>query len=96
VAEVAQQPPQPRRAAGPAVVLGDDEDAVADPRAGRRLRERLRGWERVPPRSADRKIRQLVDPEERRVGNVLAKVRLSSCLDALERVSAIDEAEVDQ
>jgi hypothetical protein len=43
-----------------------------------------------------REIRELVDPEERRAGNVFAEVGLASRLDAVERVSAVDEAVLDQ
>jgi hypothetical protein len=71
VAEVTEDPPQPGGAAGGAVVVRDDEDALADPRARRRLGKRVRARQRVPPAPLRREVGELVDPEERRAGDVL-------------------------
>jgi hypothetical protein len=95
VAEVPEEPPQARRAAGPAVLVGDDEDAVTDPRARRGRGERVGGRERVPPLSRGRQVGELVDPEERGARDVLTEVRLATRLDPREVVGAVDEP-VDQ
>jgi len=95
VAEVAQEPPQPGGAAGAAVVVRDDEDALANPRVRRGRGKRARARQRVPPAALRREVGELVDPEERCAGDVLVKVGLEARLDPCEVVGAVDEP-VDQ
>jgi hypothetical protein len=57
VTEVPQQPPQAGCAAGPAVVVRDDEYALADPGPARGDRECFRARERMPSPSLDAEIR---------------------------------------
>jgi hypothetical protein len=62
VPEVAQQPPEPRRA----VPVGDDERVAADPGAPGRGREALRRRERVPAGLRNGQVGQIrVEVEER-------------------------------
>jgi len=96
VAEVPQEPPQAGGPTGPAVVVGDDEDAFADPGPPGRGGKCVRARERVPPTPLDPQIREVVDPEEGRARNVLLKVRLASGLNPVERVAAVDELVADQ
>jgi hypothetical protein len=96
MAEVTQQPPEPVRTTGCTVVVGDDEDALADPRPAGRGSKVVRGRQRMPPPPLRRQVGELVDPEERRSRNVLGQVRLSPGLDAIERVGAVDELVTDQ
>jgi len=53
VTEVPEQPPEPRGAAGRALVVGDDEDSLADPGPTRGGCERLRARARMPSSSLD-------------------------------------------
>jgi hypothetical protein len=78
------------------VVVGDDEDALADPGPSGRRPERLCARERVTPLPGDGQIGELVDPEERGARNVLAEIRLVPGLDAVERIAAVDELVSDQ
>jgi hypothetical protein len=78
------------------VVVRDDEDAVADPRSAGGGCEDPGARERMPTAAGHGEIRQLVDPEERRARDVLLEVRLPSRLDAVERVTAVDELVPDQ
>jgi hypothetical protein len=50
----------------------------------------------VPPLPLDRQVGELVDPDERRAGDMLVEVCLSSRVDAVERVGAVDEPVLDQ
>jgi hypothetical protein len=50
----------------------------------------------MPSLPCDRQVGELVDPDERRTGDVLVEVRLASRLDTVERVPAVDEAELAQ
>jgi hypothetical protein len=59
---VAQQPPEPLRAAH--VLVGHDEDALADSRARGRACEVAGVGERVPPPRPRRRGEVLVDVEE--------------------------------
>jgi hypothetical protein len=93
--EVSEEPPEPRRAAGAAVVVGDDEDAVLDPGPRGGGGKIVRARQRVSPSALDRQVGELVDPEERRAGDVRLEIRLAPRLDAREVVPAVDEA-IDQ
>jgi hypothetical protein len=77
------------------MVVRDDEDAVADPRVRSGRSKRVRARQRVPTTPLGREVGELVDPEERRAGDVLVKVGLASRLDPCEVVGAVDEP-VDQ
>jgi hypothetical protein len=77
------------------MVVGDDEDSAADPGARGGVGKVLGGRERMPPLALRRKVRELVDPEERGAWNVLVEIRLTSRLDSSEVVCAVDEA-IDQ
>jgi hypothetical protein len=78
------------------VVVGDDEDALADSGPADRRGEGIGGRQRVAPLPLDRQVGQLVDPEERRAGNVRVEVALATGLDPGEVVAAVDEAVLDQ
>jgi hypothetical protein len=93
---VAQQPPEPRRPTGAAVVVRDDEDPVSNPRPRGRGAECLRARQRVTPLPLDREVRELVDPEEGRARDVPFEVALPTGLDAREVVAAVDEPVLDQ
>jgi hypothetical protein len=95
VTEVPEQPPQAGSAAGSAVVVGDDEDAVRDPGTRGGCGERLGSRERVPALSLGLEVGELVDPQERRARDVLAQVGLTTRLDPREVVGAVGEP-VDQ
>jgi hypothetical protein len=77
------------------VVVGDDEDAVADPRTAGGRAERLRARKGVPALTCSRQVGEFVDPEERRPGDMRFEIGLVPRLDPAEVVAAIDEA-VDQ
>jgi hypothetical protein len=77
------------------VVIGDDEDPLADPGSPRSGREVLLARQRVTPLPLDREVGQL-DPEERRAGDVRVEVQLPTRLPAVELVGAVDEAVLDQ
>ena len=94
MAVVPQQPPEPSRPAGPAVVVGDHEHALADSRPARRGREVLIPRKRVTPLPFDRQIRKL-RAEERGARDVRLEVELPTRLPAIELVGAVDEP-VDQ
>jgi hypothetical protein len=91
VAEVPEQPPEPGGAARAAVVVGDDEDVLADPGPGRRGGERLCARQRVAALPLDYEVGEVVDAEERRTRDVGLEVRLPPGLDPIERVRAVDE-----
>ena len=92
---VAQQPPEPRRTAGTAVVVGDDEHAVADPSARGRGGKVLPARQRMPSLPFDREVGELL-PEERRARDMRFQVQLPARLPAVELVGAVDEAVLDQ
>jgi len=77
------------------MVVRDDEDAVAYPRVRSGRSKRVRARQRVPTTPRGREVGELVDPEERRAGDVLVKVGLAARLDPCEVVGAVDEP-VDQ
>jgi hypothetical protein len=78
------------------VVVGDDEDAHADPCAPGGRRERLGGRQRVPALPLDGEVGQLVDAQEGRAGNVRFEVRRPPRFYSIERVGAVDEPVRDQ
>jgi hypothetical protein len=78
------------------VVVGDDEDALADPGPPGRRGKCVRAREGVPSTPLDPQIREIVDPEERRARNVLLQVRLAPGFNPVERVAAVDELVADQ
>jgi len=92
---VAQQPPQPRRAAGTAVVVGDDEHAVGDSRPPGRGREVLPARQRMPSLPFDREVGEL-RAEESGARDMRLEVQLPARLPAVELVGAVDEAVLDQ
>jgi hypothetical protein len=96
VAEMAQQPPEPGGTPCRAVVVGDDEDTLADAGLPGGGREIVRVRQRMPSPPLDGQIGQLVDPDERRSRNVLFQIGLPPGLDAIERVGAVDELIADQ
>jgi len=61
---MAQQPPEPGRTTCCTVVVGDDEDTLADPRAPGGDRKVVRGRQRMPSPPFHGQIGQLVDAEE--------------------------------
>jgi hypothetical protein len=96
VAEVPQEPPEPRRPTRTAVVVRDDEDSGAEAGTRRRGRKRLGRRQRVAPLPRDGQIGELVDSEKRRPWDVLPEVSLVPGLDPVERVAAVDEPVLDQ
>jgi hypothetical protein len=50
----------------------------------------------MPPLPFRLEIRELVDPDEPRAGDVPVEVCLVSRVDAVQRVAAVDEAVLDQ
>jgi hypothetical protein len=76
------------------VVVGDDEDALADPRPPRGRREVRVPRKRVSALPFDREIRQL-RAEERSARDMRFQIEIASRLPMVERVRAIDEP-VDQ
>jgi hypothetical protein len=93
---MAQQPPQPGGTSRRAVVVGDDEDAFADPGAPCGRCEVVRAGQRMTAPTLDGQVRQRVDPEKRRPRNVLLQICLTPDLDPIERVAAVDELVADQ
>src|SRR5690606_19166354 len=89
VPEVAQEPPEPLRAAERAV--GDDEDAGLDPGASGRGRERLRVGQRVAPAGPGRPGEVALDVEERGAGHVPGEVPLPAPGRVVEGPAAVDE-----
>src|SRR6266536_695694 len=89
VAEVAEKPPEPLGAAH--VPVGDDEDALADPRARRGADEVVGIRERVPPAGARRRGEILVDVEKRRARVVSGQVELAAPAGVAQLPAAIDE-----
>ena len=89
MAEVAQEPPQPFRAAHRPV--GDHEDAGADARVPGGEREPLGVGQRMPA-STSRRIGQVrVDVEEAGAGNVPGNVELASAVRPAELPATVDE-----
>ncbi len=72
VADVAQEPPQPLRAAH--VSVGDDEDAGADARTRGCAHELIGGRKRMSAFRPRRPREILVHVEKRRAGNVAGEV----------------------
>ena len=93
---MAQQPPEPRRTTGAAVVVRDDEDPVSDPCPRGRGAECLGARQRVTTLPLDREVRELVDCEERCARDVPLEVALPTGLNAREVVAAVDEPVLDQ
>src|SRR5581483_2635328 len=89
VAEVAQEPPQPLRAAQRPV--GHDEDAGLYPGSGSRRAEALRRRQRMASGVGDRQVGE-VDVEEGRARDVACTVEVPSALGRAELPAAIDEA----
>jgi hypothetical protein len=77
------------------VVVRDDEDPVADPRAPGGDHEVLLAREWMASVPLDREVGEL-DPEKRRARNVPIEVQVSARLPAVELVGAVDEAVFDQ
>ena len=90
VAEVAQEPPEPLRAAERAV--GDDERAVVDPRPARRRRELGAARQRMASAGAGRRGEVALDVEERGARDVALEVGAPTGFRVVERPAAIDEA----
>ena len=78
------------------MVVGDDEDALADPGPPGRDRKVVRGRQGMPPPPFHGQIGELVDAEERCPRYVLLEIRLPPGLDAIERVAAVDEPVANQ
>jgi hypothetical protein len=76
------------------VVVGDDEDALADPRPARSRSEVLVPRKRVPALPFDREIGEL-GAEERRARDMRVQIEIAPRLPLVERVRAVDEP-VDQ
>ena len=76
------------------MVVGDDEDALADPRPARGRSEVLVPRKRVPALPLDREIREL-RAEERRARDMRFQIEIAPRLPVVERVRAVDEP-VDQ
>ena len=92
VAEVAQEPPEPRRAAVHPLVVGDDEDAGSDSRRPGSAREVLLGRERMAPSGIRRRGREvLLHVEEGRAGNVALQVELAAAAGLPQLPAAVDE-----
>jgi hypothetical protein len=77
------------------VVVGDDEYALADPRATRGGREIVLARQRMAPLPLDREIGQL-DAEKRSAWNMRLEIQVTTRLPAVELVGAVDEAVLDQ
>ena len=95
VAEVPQQPPEPRRAARHALVVGDDERARADARTTGSGRKLLRRRQRVTAAHfrRHRQVRELrVEVEERRARDVPLEVAPAGRRRIGEVVAAVGEA----
>ena len=95
VAEMAQQPPEPRRAARHALVVRDDERVRADAGATGSGRELLRRRQRMTAAylGRNREVRELrVEVEERRAGNVALEVARAGGGRVAEVVAAVGEA----
>jgi hypothetical protein len=76
------------------VVVGDDEDALADPRKPRGRSEVPVPRKGVPALPFDREIREL-RAEERRARDMRFQIEIAPRLPTVERVRAVDES-VDQ
>jgi hypothetical protein len=90
VTEVPEQPPEALGSAH--VSVGDDEDAVADPRLPGGSRETLRARQGMPPLALDRKVGEIfVDVQERRPGDVAGEVELPTSARVAELPATVDE-----
>ena len=92
VPEVAQEPPEPRRASVHPLVVGDDEDAGTDPGGADGPGEILCGRERVP--AAGRRGRRgeiALHVEERGSRDVPLEVELTAARRVAELPAAVDE-----
>ena len=95
VAEVAQQPPEPRRAARHALVVGDDERTRPDARTTGSIGELLRRRQRMAAAHLRRhgQVRELrVEVEERRAGDVTFEVARAGRRRIGEVIAAVGEA----
>ena len=95
VPEVAQQPPEPRRTAGHAFVVGDDERVRPDAGPTGSGRELLRRGQRMTTAylGRNREVGELgVEIEERRAGNVALEVARAGGGRVAEVVPAVREA----
>jgi hypothetical protein len=92
---VPEQPPEPGGTSRGAVVVGDDEDAVADPSPPGRFGEIRLARERMASLPLDREVGELL-AEERRARNVALEVEVSAGLPPVELVRAVDELVLDQ
>jgi hypothetical protein len=77
------------------VVVGDDEDPLADPGTPGGGREVLVARQRMSALPLDREVGEL-DAEKRRARDVRVEVQLPTRLPAIELVGAVDEAVLDQ
>src|SRR3954447_12979190 len=89
MAVVAEQPPEPLRAAERAI--RDDEDAVGDPGAAGGPREVALARQRMPPADSGRRGKVALDVEERGAGNVSLDVQLATAVWSAELPAAVDE-----
>src|SRR5262245_32947635 len=89
MAEVAQQPPQPLRAAH--VPVGDDEDAVADACARRGARKSVEIRQRMAASRARLRREIGVDVEEARARDMAGEVELTTAAGVSQLPTAVDE-----
>jgi hypothetical protein len=93
VPEVAQEPPQACCAAGHPLVVGNDEQAGADPRRRGSGGEVFRAWKRVSASLCPARGRGklALDVEERRTRDVPREVELPPAVGLAELPAAVDE-----